>query len=169
VVIIWAEIWCWTWSECGCGRVVYCHECKCWLTLREGNVLVLLEFFFDMIVKQGHLKIHIESVQAKVEYIYVICVNIKLQHREFWRLIMNQSMKMSSTLVISVNIKENNRDIWILILNQSIRKSDIIVFNAIKNLEHRDIWRFTLNQFSFPNGKSKDTYWVSSWENQVSL
>ncbi len=39
--------------------------------------------FFDMIVKQGHLKIHIESVQAKVEYIYVICVNIKLQHREF--------------------------------------------------------------------------------------
>ena len=96
-MIIWAEIWCWTWSECGCGRVVYCHECKCWLTLREGNVLVLLEFFFDMIVKQGHLKIHIESVQAKVEYIYVICVNIKLQHREFWRLIMNQSMKMSST------------------------------------------------------------------------
>ena len=106
-----------------------------------------------MIVKQGHLKTHIESVQAKVEYIHVICMNIKLQHREFWRLIMNQSMKMSSTLVISVNIKENNRDIWILILNQSIRKSDIIVFNAIKNLEHRDIWRFTLNQFSFANGK----------------
>ena len=45
-MIIWAEIWCWTWSECGCGRVVYCHECKCWLTLREGNVLVLLELFF---------------------------------------------------------------------------------------------------------------------------
>ena len=84
----------------------------------------VLEFFFDMIVKQGHLKIHIESVQAKVEYIYVICVNIKLQHREFWRLIMKQSMKMSSTLVISVNMKENNRDIWILILNQSMRKSE---------------------------------------------
>ena len=40
-------------------------------------------FFFDMIVKQGHLKLHIESVQAKFEYIHVICVNIKLQHREF--------------------------------------------------------------------------------------
>ena len=166
-MIIWAEIWCWTWSECGCGRVVYCHECKCWLVPRSD--LMDHHYFFDMIVKQGHLKTHIESVQAKVEYIHVICVNIKLQHREFWRLIMNQSMKMSSTLVISVNIKENNRDIWILILNQSIRKSDIIVFNAIKNLEHRDIWRFTLNHFSFPNGKSKDTYWVSSWENQVSL
>ena len=35
VVIIWAEIWCWTWSECGCGRVVYCHECKCWLVPRS--------------------------------------------------------------------------------------------------------------------------------------
>ena len=146
MVIIWAEIWCWTWSECGCGRVVYCHECKCWLAPRSDlmdhltsphrvvSVLVLLEFFFDMIVKQGHLKTHIESVQAKVEYIHVICMNIKLQHREFWRLIMNQSMKMSSTLVISVNIKQNNRDIWILILNQSMRKSDILVFNAIKNL-----------------------------------
>ena len=145
MVIIWAEIWCWTWSECGCGRVVYCHECKCWLAPRSDlmdhltsphrvvSVLVLLEFF-DMIVKQGHLKTHIESVQAKVEYIHVICMNIKLQHREFWRLIMNQSMKMSSTLVISVNIKQNNRDIWILILNQSMRKSDILVFNAIKNL-----------------------------------
>ena len=34
-MIIWAEIWCWTWSECGCGRVVYCHECKCWLVPRS--------------------------------------------------------------------------------------------------------------------------------------
>ena len=122
VVIIWAEIWCWTWSECGCGRVVYCHECKCWLVPRSD--LMDHHYFFDMIVKQGHLKTHIESVQAKVEYIHVICVNIKLQHREFWRLIMKQSMKMSSTLVISVNMKENNRDIWILILNQSMRKSE---------------------------------------------
>ena len=50
---------------------------------REGSVLVGPGVFFDMIVKQGHLKTHIESVQAKVEYIHVICVNIKLQHREF--------------------------------------------------------------------------------------
>ena len=58
MVIIWAEIWCWTWSECGCGRVVYCHECKCWLAPRSDlmdhltsphrvvSVLVLLEFFW---------------------------------------------------------------------------------------------------------------------------
>ena len=58
VMIIWAEIWCWTWSECGCGRVVYCHECKCWLVPRSDlmdhltsphrvvSVLVLLEFFW---------------------------------------------------------------------------------------------------------------------------
>ena len=53
------------------------------LTSQGGQCAIAPGVFFDMIVKQGHLKTHIESVQAKVEYIHVICVNIKLQHREF--------------------------------------------------------------------------------------
>ena len=101
-MIIWAEIWCWTWSECGCGRVVYCHECKCWLTLREGNVLVLLELFFwhdcetgtseasywistgkswvypcnlceYKATTQGILKTHNESVHENVQYTCNLC------------------------------------------------------------------------------------------------
>ena len=84
VVIIWAEIWCWTWSECGCGRVVYCHECKCWLVPRSdlmdhitsqgGQCASALGVFFWHDCETGTSEDY-STVQAKVEYIHVICVN----------------------------------------------------------------------------------------------
>ena len=81
--------------------------------------------FFDMIVKQGHLKTHIESVQVKVEYIHVIFVNIKLQGRDIWRLILNQFMRKLDILVIFVNIKLHYWEVWEDILNQSIRNHSL--------------------------------------------
>ena len=98
-MIIWAEIWCWTWSECGCGRVVYCHECKCWLVPRSdlADHLTLLTRravcqwvsswnLFGMIVKHGHLKTYIESVQAKVMYpcnLWFLRIYIESVHEKF--------------------------------------------------------------------------------------
>ena len=89
VVIIWAEIWCWTWS--GCGRVVYCHECKCWLVPRSD--------LMDHITSQG-------GQCASAPGVFLTW----LWNRDIWRLILNQSMEKSSILVISFNIKLQERE-----------------------------------------------------------